>query len=992
MVSSARKPRDRDPQFSTSRRRSLRNAKAAESSSNKSTSGSAKICWDDRYWKLFLATATKVCVWDGLLCATVFTSGSEGILAAKRSKDGSFLAVADSQIVVLHKVEQGQHRSYPLKSADGACRLLQYAHDSRSLFFTDNIHNSVQTYSLREDRVNEAAKAHPSPVTSFCVSSDSNFLLSCSSSPSVIHLHNRQLNTTVEIRPKASSKPVLCCTFHPTRKYIFLLAFADGVVAAYDSNKLIRGDKARAAARKGDIGSGGGEHIHSFGHLHDASNSDGAGITGVEFIPGFRSRAVSIGDDGRLFILDFEKKEVLGSWHVGAPATCLSVRPAKDAGKSGNEEGWMVAVGTIHGKCFVFDGDGTKVCEQTVDADAGKVLDVEWVTGEVAMPPGIGAPNSVSSSWKSGIKSPSSRYPDSISSGAGHANTSFDVLITKSQNQTLPSLTENAERDSSTTLNGISTKPPVLPELPRLPWQDLIETSKSSYMNMFSPVKKTGPSKAKSVAEKESENVNEVEGAKEHTLRQEDQRNSISAPALEVDKPTGKKHDLTPETTDTGSVGQDILDDSGSRELSDPTPIAKASGDLSSSTENIKGSSQSAPTGITKPATSNAMVPVKSVSSTVTSTKVTDPGKLLRDIRSIRGDSEKGSGPRGLALFAPYMGTSKRGILKSFGTGKHNGNVGDSSSLSLGLDGDSNSEVKPSERSTFLLDESTIKDDTINEDENPKIESGEVEQQHRPYQDSAEPQPESRLEQSEESDNDADIWLIQGMDEESTSTRKSSDNKPSPAWKRVSEGSKRKLPAEEDYGPGPGLSAGAGTAQSQWGSNKSRKITPATSGSNRADSALKHYGLSPHKSHISSTLTATTNEASSLSLRDQVKNTSRGVSSGTVLIGKEANQTISAPSHLPSKSTSQGMATGTLQGIIPASAWETFMNRMLGEMRESISTMHHDMTKRFEEQKTMIEEFRKEMLTIRTENERLRRELFEIMGGKSRNVSGKSEK
>lgn len=70
---------------------------------------------DDKRWKLFVTTSTKVTVWDAQGCNAVFTSGSEGIVAAKRAKDGSVLAIADSQVVMLHRIEKGQDKSYRLK-------------------------------------------------------------------------------------------------------------------------------------------------------------------------------------------------------------------------------------------------------------------------------------------------------------------------------------------------------------------------------------------------------------------------------------------------------------------------------------------------------------------------------------------------------------------------------------------------------------------------------------------------------------------------------------------------------------------------------------------------------------------------------------------------------------------------------------------------------------------------------------------------------------
>jgi hypothetical protein len=49
----------------------------------------------------------------------IFTSGSEGIMAAKESPDGSgTLAIADSLIVLLHRIEMGLNQSHRLRSAE----------------------------------------------------------------------------------------------------------------------------------------------------------------------------------------------------------------------------------------------------------------------------------------------------------------------------------------------------------------------------------------------------------------------------------------------------------------------------------------------------------------------------------------------------------------------------------------------------------------------------------------------------------------------------------------------------------------------------------------------------------------------------------------------------------------------------------------------------------------------------------------------------------
>jgi len=923
-------------------------------------------------------------MWNDSFCATVFTSGSEGILAAKRSKDGAILAVADAQIVILHKVDQGQHQSYRLKGAEGNCRLLQYAHDSKSLFFTDSIHNAVQTYSLREDRVNEAAKAHPSVITSFCVSPDSNFLLSCSADPPVIQLHNRQLNNTVDIKPKASAKPVVCCAFHPTRRSIFVLAFADGVLAAYDSTRLVRGDKARDTARKGNVGSGGGEHIHAFEHLYDASISGGAGITGVEFIPGYKARAVTVGGDGRLFIADFERRDVLGSWHMGAPATSVSVRPAvgKDAGKSNGDVGWMVAVGTVHGKCFVFDGGGAKVCEQTVDPEAGKVLDVEWVSsGEVALPPETDGPGSISSPSKSTVIPPSpSRYPDLTPSIATHA------LMIKPHNSTLSSLAE----DSNTDTNASSLAPfpnnlPILPELPVLPtWQDLVGPSTASYMNMFSPVKRKQPTKAMSVPEKESENLIHLRDPKERAIEKADQRSVISAlipaPLIWDEKPIGKKHGPTPTSAST-SVSSVALGEHGSKGMSGAVPKM----DLSSKEGTI--------CGISIVHQSDSVTLTESVQSALASaTKVTDPGKLLSDIKSIRGETSKGSAVRGLALFAPYMPArpnSRRGLLKGSGGTKKIGSALDEGTLSISSI-HSGAQTKPTEKTkegnSCVLDESSIKDGTISMEEAAGHGSDEVQGGDAPV---SEFMLEPLGEAMEESSDESDIWLMQGLDEDDLRTPKPKFREGSTTGENA-ESLKRKLPDRDEYESDSFMGSIRKTASTSTGSNLDSKIPTGTgtgclrspSGPNKSRKIGSVWGEDrENKNNVSGIVAreAASGAAVVHPVAGKVVSTT-GFSSLPCTI-RPAHDSFQAAAGAKWEATSQ-------RHTLNAAGWEEAMMQFSLEIRKDIRTMHQDMIKQFAEQRKMLEQVSKENIGVRAEIERLRRELFEIMGNRSRTVSG----
>ncbi len=68
--------------------------------------------------KLIITTTKGVYAWDVYGVTEIFRSGSEGIVAAKTiTSDNGMIAVADSQVVVLHEVTEGMQRSYRLKGS-----------------------------------------------------------------------------------------------------------------------------------------------------------------------------------------------------------------------------------------------------------------------------------------------------------------------------------------------------------------------------------------------------------------------------------------------------------------------------------------------------------------------------------------------------------------------------------------------------------------------------------------------------------------------------------------------------------------------------------------------------------------------------------------------------------------------------------------------------------------------------------------------------------
>lgn len=285
--------------------------------------------------------------------------------------------------------------------SQGQVRLLEYSNDSKSLFFTTTLQNAVQSYSLRQSCLLEPSHTHPSPPTVLAISSTSHLLLSASERPPTIFLQNLTLRTpALQLQPRASAAAVETASFHPERPNVFLLAFKDGTLAAYDATRIL--------GKAGRGGSGG--EVGRFRSLHAVTNrvvgnpqgetGDNANITGnksvsitsAAFLPGHRSRAVSVGADGRCRLVDFEcGGNILRTWHAKGPATSLSVlsvrqKQAQVARNAANRAETSatnntLAVGREDGKVLVFDSVGILLSEQAVDTSAGRIIDVQWMKG-----------------------------------------------------------------------------------------------------------------------------------------------------------------------------------------------------------------------------------------------------------------------------------------------------------------------------------------------------------------------------------------------------------------------------------------------------------------------------------------------------------------------------------------------------------------------------------------------------------------------------------
>lgn len=293
-------------------------------------------------------------------------------------------------------------------------RLLEYAPDAKSLFLSTSLTGAIQHYSILESRHLDPPSNHPSPPTVLAISPTSHLMLSASENPTVVYLQNLVLKTSaVQLHPSASRAGVAVASFHPERPNIFLLAFKDGTIAAYDATKIARTSEACTATKSRSVNDGHAGEISHLSNLHritnirnmsdppDASPNTTIGsrtvaITGAAFLPGFRSRAVSAGADGRCRLVDFEAGgKILRTWHAQAPVTSLSVLAIKQSTKSqktvskqkpgvatGDDEGnTVIAVGRVDGQVLLFDSVGLRLDQVLVNALGEKIISVEWMHG-----------------------------------------------------------------------------------------------------------------------------------------------------------------------------------------------------------------------------------------------------------------------------------------------------------------------------------------------------------------------------------------------------------------------------------------------------------------------------------------------------------------------------------------------------------------------------------------------------------------------------------
>ncbi|MCJ1312758.1 hypothetical protein MMC25_006434 [Agyrium rufum] len=383
-----------------------------------------------RYTNLLVTTAQGVFVWNRESTTQVLKSVSCGIAAARAVTSGAkpILAVADRQVIVLHDSMREHEQDCKLQHSEhqGEVRLLHHQKHVNRLYFTTTLQNSVQCYSIEHCDLLEPSHPHPSPPTVFAVSKDSTYIVSASTKPPLIYLEAKGCQKSrILVQPEVSSSSVVAANFHPIEDYIFVLAFADGSIAAYDASRLcgldeeqrsltIDGNRIEIASCQNvhTLGSPAFAEDPSFcGYQNQAATSNPISprscIPAVAFLPYGDCTIVSVGSDGKCIISTFRPErsrslESLRSWNIGAAATSLAILPQSkylwrsELPTDQIREWWTLknteatlAIGREDGVVSIYDIRGLLLSEHTFLHELppeSQIIQVEWLQGGLSKP------------------------------------------------------------------------------------------------------------------------------------------------------------------------------------------------------------------------------------------------------------------------------------------------------------------------------------------------------------------------------------------------------------------------------------------------------------------------------------------------------------------------------------------------------------------------------------------------------------------------------
>ena len=351
---------------------------------------------------LLITTPSHILTWDSEGIHTLFKSSKNGIVAAQEAKDGSgVLAIADKHVVILHDTMRGQERSWGLDADGDEVRQIEYTADAKSLFLSTTLTSDIQRYSTETSRLLSPARAHASPPVALAVSPTGHLMVSAADDPPVVYLKDLAHNSSpILVKCRASETAVNVIAFHPERPNIFLLAFGDGTLAAFDATRIGR-NHGSLFTNQESVNAGEISHIPKL-HRSTTGISNTTSITNAAFLPGHKTRAVSVGGDGRCRLVDFvDGGVVIRTWHAKSPVTSVCVLSQKSGAKPGKRStstqnshtirgptstNNLIAIGLADGKVHIYDSVGLLLAQQSISQGGERIISVEWVKGPSPQP------------------------------------------------------------------------------------------------------------------------------------------------------------------------------------------------------------------------------------------------------------------------------------------------------------------------------------------------------------------------------------------------------------------------------------------------------------------------------------------------------------------------------------------------------------------------------------------------------------------------------
>jgi hypothetical protein len=292
----------------------------------------------------------------------------------------------------------------------GGIRHLDFTNDGLSLYYSTHQDSSIQQYSVNRMRLLEPVQTNDRPPIAMAISPTGHLMITATDNPSVVLMRNLQHNSAaVVVKTSASEAAVSSIAFHPKRPDIFVLAFVDGTLAAYDATKISKAAAGSAyvdSQSKGEIG----RVVGLYKAIATSTSMQGeqwptAPIVGVAFLPDYILHVVAAGADGRCRLVDFAQGgSILRTWHTKMPITSLDIIEAGSnvasaldpAGSSAQERkssrtgsvkptsttgNSLIVVSRINGTVQICNTLGLLLSEKSITSYDEKIISIAWMKG-----------------------------------------------------------------------------------------------------------------------------------------------------------------------------------------------------------------------------------------------------------------------------------------------------------------------------------------------------------------------------------------------------------------------------------------------------------------------------------------------------------------------------------------------------------------------------------------------------------------------------------